>query len=428
MMDCQRELSEQTPHLAPALTALVLGVVGVTAVGFYARSLEVRSIHALAAGEAMIERGGKLGPVKDQGIALQQAVLEADDLLPLYGSSELVLHVPYTRPFHPTNLFREYPTGFAVFPVGKAQSTCLIMLQKLAAAGAALAGRKLALSVSPAWFFDRPMAWADGYAGNFSALHAGEFIFDTRLTPELKQDAARRMLCYPETLANRPLLKFAVESIADGSPLSLTCYEAVVPLGIMHNALLRNMDHWNVVSYLWKQPAKATSVTSRSSVRPVDWPRLHRQAEAVYRTHSNNNEFGFDNDQWDRSIQQELARQKSSRSKESFLATLATSQEWVDLELVLRELTELGAQPVLLSMPLHGRWYDHLGITRDTRTAYYQKLRETGARYHTEVVDFADHEADQLFCHDSMGHLAPSGWLRYGQVFDRFFHGRDGNP
>ena len=143
-------------------------------------------------------------------------------------------------------MFRDHPTGFTIFPVGKAESTCLIILQKLAAVGPALEGRKVAVSLSPAWFFDRLMAWADGYAGNFSPLHAGELAFNTRLSLQLRQDAARRMLQYPATLANRPLLRFALENLADGSPVSLACYDAVLPLGIVHNAILRYQDHWNV--------------------------------------------------------------------------------------------------------------------------------------------------------------------------------------
>jgi len=306
--------------------------------------------------------------------------------------------------------------------MGKAQTTCLIILQKLAAIGPTLEGRKVAVSVSHAWFSDRLMAWADGYAGNFSPLHAGELAFNTRLSLQLRQDAARRMLQYPETLANRPLLRFALENMADGSPLSLACYEAVLPLGIVHNAILRSADHWNVVYYLWKHPIKTSSPISPRSGQPLDWPQLHRQADALYRAHSNNNEFGLDNEQWDRELRQEMVRQKNIRSKESFLRTLQINQEWVDLELLLRELTELGARPLLLSMPLHGGWYDQLGITYAARSAYYQKLRETGARYHTPVVDFADHDADQSFCHDNMGHLAPSGLVYYSQVLDGFFH------
>ncbi len=174
--------------------------------------------------------------------------------------------------------------------------------------------------------------------------------------------------------------------------------------------------------YLWVHPVKTPPAISPHGGRPLDWPMLHRQADALYRPHSNNNEFGLDNEQWDSELRQAMDRQRNTRSNEAFLATLQSNQEWVDLELLLRELTELGARPLVLSMPIHGGWYDQLGITYTARKAYYQKLRETGARYHAAVVDFADHDADRTFCHDAMGHLAPRGLLYYSQVLDGYFH------
>ena len=75
-----------------------------------------------------------------------------------------------------------------------------------------------------------------------------------------------------------------------------------------------------------------------------------------------------------------------------------------------------------LSMPIHGGWYDYCGVTYAARRAYYEKLRGISARYHVPVVDFADHDADQSFCCDPMGHLAPNGLVYYNQVFDGFFH------
>ena len=140
MMHGENQCLQQTPHLAPALTAFMLGAVVLAAFGSYARSWNSRSIRALAADEAMIEVGGKLSLLKNQGTALQQAAVETGCLLPIYGSSELNLHPPYNRPFHATNLFHDYPTGFTIFPVGKAETTCLIILQKLAAVGPALDG------------------------------------------------------------------------------------------------------------------------------------------------------------------------------------------------------------------------------------------------------------------------------------------------
>ncbi len=421
-MDGRVHPLEQTPHLASALTAVILCVVALAAFQSYARSLERRSIKALVADQAIIARQGQLPPIKNQGIALQQAALETGCLLPVYGSSELNLQAAYNRPFHATNLFRDQPTGFTIFPVGKAETTCLVMLQKLAAVGLSLDERKVAVSLSPYWFFDRLTARADAYAGNFSALHAGELAFNTGLTLQLRQDAARRMLQYPATVANRPLLKFALESLADGSALNLACYDAVLPLGIVHNAILRYQDHWNVVTYLWKHSRLTSSPVSPRGGQPLYWAMLHQQAHDVYRAHSTNNELGLDNQKWDLELHQELIRLKNTRKDEEFLRTLQVNQEWADLELLLRELTEVHARPLLLSMPIHGGWYDECGVTYAARRAYYRKLREFGVRYHTAVVNFADHDGDRSFCHDNLGHLAPSGLVYYSQILDGFFH------
>jgi poly-D-alanine transfer protein DltD len=224
------------------------------------------------------------------------------------------------------------------------------------------------------------------------------------------------------TLANRPLLRFAFENLANGSPLSLACYHAVLPLGIMHNAMLRYQDHLSVVCYLWQHTLNTSSPISPRSDTPPDWPTLHRQADAVYRAHSDNNQFGLANEKWTGTIHQETLRLRNTRTQEPFLSTLERSQEWVDLELLLRELNELGARPLLLSMPIHGGWYDYCGVTYTARRSYYEKLRGISARYHVPVVDFADHDADRSFCRDPMGHLAPNGLLYYNQVLDGFFH------
>ena len=177
-----------------------------------------------------------------------------------------------------------------------------------------------------------------------------------------------------------------------------------------------------MVSYLWQHPHRHV-VADFAAQRPA--ARLADVAPAggrVYRPHSNNNEFGLDNEKWDRELCQEMVQKRNTRSDEDFLRTLHQNKEWADLELMLRGLTEFGAQPLLLSMPIHGHWYDQCGVTYTARRAYYQELREIAARYHAAVVDFADHDADQSFCHDTMGHLAPSGLVYYGQVLDGFFH------
>ena len=111
MMHGDKQPSEQTPHLAPALTAMLLAVAAVVVLGSHARSLEARSIAAIASAEVILDERGELYRLKNQGTALQQAAFETDGLLPLYGSSELNLLRPYNRPFHATNLFLIAPPG-----------------------------------------------------------------------------------------------------------------------------------------------------------------------------------------------------------------------------------------------------------------------------------------------------------------------------
>ena len=115
--DCMK-----SPRLLSAATAGVLFATALSVATLYARRMEMRYVHTLAP---------QMFLQKHQGVALQRVAFRQADLLPIYGSSELNLRNPY----HPSAFFREYPTGFTVFPVGNVGSTSLIWLQALAGVG-----------------------------------------------------------------------------------------------------------------------------------------------------------------------------------------------------------------------------------------------------------------------------------------------------
>ena len=109
-------------HLqAASFAALITGAVVAVLLAICQRA-EHRYIYAFAP---------ELSDVKLQGVALQQAAFQQPDLLVLYGSSELVKEVPNRA----TDFFSQFPTGFRVFPVGKAGTISLANLLKLAAVG-----------------------------------------------------------------------------------------------------------------------------------------------------------------------------------------------------------------------------------------------------------------------------------------------------
>ena len=166
-----------------------------------------------------------MAPVKLTGNVLQTTAFCTPGILPIYGSSEL------DRPAEnrPDVFFLKRPTGFSAFPIGRADNTSLIILQKLAAAGRSVRGKKVAIILSASWFL-RSLD-AESLDRNLRPLQLGTWIFGHQLQAPLKRDLARRLLAYPEMLEKQPLLGLALESLADQSAFNRLRLGLLKPLG-----------------------------------------------------------------------------------------------------------------------------------------------------------------------------------------------------
>src|SRR5947207_2065990 len=395
-----------SPRLLSAGAAGVLFATTLSAVTLYARRMETRYVHTLAP---------QMFLQKHQGVALQRVAFRQADLLPIYGSSELNLRNPY----HPSAFFREYPTGFGVFPVGNVGSTSLIWLQALAGVGSDLRGKNVVLSLPPGWFMNEAVD-PHAYAANFSHVQASELVFSTQLSFAVKQAAAHRMLAYPDTVAKDPLLRFALERLADASLGSRILYYAALPLGKLHNLALRVQDDWETLLFLHAQLGLNSVQRQR---RDVDWTSVLSRAQHEAQRKAGGNPFGFENAFWTERAP-EIARQKGLYPPQAVLGSLERSAEWGDLDLLLRVIGELGGKPLILSMPMNGAYYDYLGVDAETRRVYYDRLRDLAGAHAVPVIDFRDHDSDKFFVMDTAFHLSDSGWTYYDRVLDAFFHGQ----
>ena len=383
----------KTSNLAAAsiaLGAVAFILLAATVAGAY---FERRYVHVLAP---------DLFLQKTQGLELQKAAFAQPDLLPLYGSSELVVSAANKA----TDFFQTYPSGFGVFSVGKPGSASLILLQKLAATGSDLRGKKVAISISPTYFFrqDVPAAY---YNGNFSLLQAGEIIYSPHLSFDLKRDVARRMLRYPKTLEKSALLAFTLRQLASGSLMNRVLYYGTVPLGFLENGILRIQDHCETLLYILKRVWRLPVAVTRS-LRTVDWDGLIADATAQARKH-NNSDTG--------SVGPE-------KGPELFAAGEQNAHEWIDFELLLRGLNELGARPLVLSMPIDGKYFDRFGVGRPYRDLYYKRIRGLAEVHHIPLLAFEEHDLDEDFLVAHRDHLTDKGWLYFDKALDDFFHGR----
>jgi D-alanine transfer protein len=400
-------------HVLAAVLAVGLFGGGLASATWYVRWLESRHIHTLA--PLMFE-------LKNQGTELQAAAFRQPDLLVVYGSSEL----EQPNRYHASNLFQDYPTGFTVFPVGRGRTTSLVILQHVASVGADLRGKKVVISVSPPWFqlHDRP---PDFYAPNHSAMHLSALIFSTDLSLETKQAAVRQLSQSPTLFTSDPLVDFSAHRLVEDGALSRAQYLATLPLGKAKHALMEAQDRWATYNFLQaSQTNPRPNTLQPPPATDIHWPSLIQSADAEQQTHASNNEFGFDNTIWVDKYAKLVAERRQQFSDSSFIDNLEHTAEFTDLDILLRGLSELGAQPLVLSQPLPGAYFDYVGVSVAARAQYYARLRETAAAYDVPVVDFADHDGDKYFVTDPNSHLSRKGWTYYDRALDAFYHGNLG--
>ncbi len=318
--------------------------------------------------------------------------------------------------------FKTYPTGFTVYEVAVSAITSLEMAQNLAAFGPLLKGKKVVISFTPSMFNSTQDAQKP-YSGDFSRLHANQMVFSPSLSRELKQRAAARMLDYPKTFANDPLLAFALQKLASHAPADLLLYYLSVPIGRLQIWVIQMQDHWEVLSWIYLNSKDLLPVQRETYA--IHWQAEITNAENLQKAATTNNPYGIENSKWITSYQRILGKKVAAGSGDNqFIEKLSSSKEWQDLDILLSVLKETGAQALILSRPLNGTVLDALGVSSAARQVYYDRLEKTVQPYGFPLVDFSSQDTNRLFSIDRSSHTSRLGWVYVDQLLDDFYHGR----
>jgi D-alanine transfer protein len=397
-------------HLISASIALVMLVGAVIFSERRAASLEDQYVHALAPME--LEQA-------ISGIVIQQAAFRQADLLPVYGSSEMLYG---DTPYEDSIFFASYPTGFNVIDIAKGGVTSLNLAQTMAALGPELSGRKVVISFTPIMFEVGEVS-NYAYAGNFSRLHAASLAFNPTLGMAVKQQAAKRMLEYPDTLSQSDdrLLAFALQNLAGGTAYNQIVYALSWPLGQLDTLIIRLQDHYAVWSLLQNTP-NIDQVANRQR-RSIDWDAEIDKGEAQQKANSNTNPYGIDNKAWVEEYQQVLKINQPGSGDQKYINKINISEEWGDLAIMLEILKELGAQPLIMSRPINGTLYAAAGISEQAQQTYYTRLQSLVSAYNMPLVDFQQYTNDRYFSFDEASHTGAKGWVIVDRTLDAFYHG-----
>lgn len=420
--------ADAPPGFPAGLVAIVLAIALAFAACWgeqvWARRVASRHVEALALPRIV---------GKSQGLVMQEGALASGHALPLYGSSELYCcGTPYRAP----EVFTGAPTGFDAFAAGRNGTAELFFMQTFAALGDALRGKKILVSISPGWFFARHGLPVDAYDATFSPEIGYAFAFAAPISLAVREAGARRMLDYPDTLRDQPLLRAALEDLADPTPFHLARYYALAPLGRLYALALRMQDAVQAVRFIdkhhWIHPD--------GPPRPerLDWLYLARRGTTLAERRATTNDFGMPNAMYRRQLRRKrldpdtIARRRSGASNRdgsllpaptAWEEEMSSSAEWTDLELELRVLREVGALPIVISPPLDGTWYDYTPLSVAERAKFYDHFDRVLEQAKVPWIDLRAYDEAGYFVTDPGAHYSPRGWIFVDRALDGFWHG-----
>jgi D-alanine transfer protein len=260
------------------------------------------------------------------------------------------------------------------------------------------------------------------YRKNFSPIQAYELVYTSPLSPALKQRAARRLLALGAPGTDDPVLRAALQSLSDDNLWGRTRYCALWPLGRLRLETLRLHDDMEVLKL-----ASHKRLTPRARPTPQgpppDWGQLLVAAEIQAFARSTTNEFGMNDSYYTRFVAPRLEQLRNSSTGDSWLS----SSEYDDLELVISTLKELHVRPLVISLPIMGKYYDFKGHPAADRRAYYDRIRSLAQRGGYPLADFGTKEYEMGFMRDPW-HPGWKGAVQLAQAIDQFYHSPDTQP
>lgn len=354
--------------------------------------------------------GGIIDYRKYQGIAMQTEAAKREDNLFIYGSSE----VGGTRsgdPFHPGNFFPNKKDGFQVELIGRAYCQSLIQAMNIGALGNHLKGKKVVFIISPQWF-DKTGLTLKNLKVNFSEEQFYAYMNNKNISIDLKRKVAERIL---KIIGKNDYMK------------EVKAYCSLIAKDDPYNELklIAEKPYYNARAFLLELRDKIQTLGMIDNANKEIFDRglnngltinLGRELQELS-GYSINNPFGFDNILYLKTFKNEIPLMK----KFTHNISVNNSLEFQDLKILLETFKEQGIDPLIVDLPMNGRWYDYCGIDSQERKLYYTKINSIVKPYSFHLLDMSKYEYAEHAFRDST-HLEWKGWIYIDEDIDKYYH------
>ncbi len=269
-----------------------------------------------------------------------------------------------------------------------------------------------------------PQLEPGGFGINFSPLHGSRLVIGSWLSPELRHDFARRLLDYPDLVAQFPLLKAALGCDAGDGPVDRFLQATMTPLVAVQNQFLIESDYAKVALWLRDHPLKGNGPPPAVPAT-IDWDSRIREADERYASQPALTTYSTTaRSPWDEARMRMFrdAQHPEISPDANFARVCLTSKEWTDLDLLLRTARELDIRLLLVCQPLNANFCALQGLTSRSSELFYNRLHAAVDPFRTTtLLTFPQAETDPHWYVDST-HPTAKAWLVYDRSLDAFFH------
>ena len=341
---------------------------------------------------------------KSENVDFVTANMSSDGYL-CFGSSEWYISKKRVS-MCPQAVFGEGDAGVDMTYIGEGYDQSLWQAIAAGAYGSSgkVAKRKVMIVVSPQWFFKGSGDESKFYT-KFSYSLYRAFMQSDAISDDVKSYVRGRCQATgvgkdkpPTTNTNAP--PDAAYAAADSWRL---------------RSDLANIERLAPLKSDARKQAEESGTQGASGTEP-DWDALLAQAQDEGQAACTNNDYGVYDEFWERN---------HTFDPELFENFDDAESEYEDLACFLEVCREVGFEPLVCILPVHGQWYDLSDVSSGNRQEYYGRIRaicdEAGASY----ADFSGYEYEKYFLCDTV-HPGWKGWVRIEHAFYDFVNDRRG--
>lgn len=336
--------------------------------------------------------------VKSSSTDFTLANMSSDGYL-VFGSSEFYISKGLVAQC-PQAVFGENVTGVDMTFVGEAYDQSLWQAIAAGAYGDKVKNKKVAIVVSPQWFFKNNGSQSK-FSSKFSYSLYRQFCENPNLSQQTKDYVRSR-------LGALGISQTQVAAANHDTPL-----DAIndVLYGLTDDLRMRT----KIPHVIEQAPLKNGFKQKGTWTGEPNWDALLQQADKDGAAATTSNDLGIYDKFWEKN--KNYAAERGQNFTEA-------DDEYADLTCFIRVCVESGLEPLVIMLPMHGTWYDQMGVDQQTRDVYYQRIRDICVGQDVAYADFSSCEYEKYFLCDTV-HPGWRGWVRIEESFYDFAHDWD---